>query len=83
VVKFFVVTYRRATHDLVRVELFDSGREALARRMAIEQTPEKTSDLEVVVLMARDREHLEQTHSRYFRRARQLFETTASRIALA
>jgi hypothetical protein len=67
----------------VDVEPFDSGREAVDRRMAIEQTDENTSDLEVVVLMASDREHLEQTHSRYFRRARQLFETTASRLAPA
>jgi hypothetical protein len=80
--RFFVLTYRRATHELVGVEPFDRGREALDRRMAIEQAPH-TSDLEVVVLMSRDREHLEQTHSRYFRRARQLLETTASRLALS
>ena len=82
-VKFFVVTYRRATRELVAVEPFDSGRDALDRRMAIEQIPEHTSNIEVVVLMARDREHLEQTHSRYFKRARQLFEVAASRVALA
>jgi hypothetical protein len=83
VVKFLVLTYQRATRELVAVEPFDSGREGLDHRMAIEQTPDHAGDVEVVVLMAKDREHLEQTHSRYFRRARQLFETTVSRLALA
>ena len=48
-VKFFVLTYQRATRELVAVEPFDSGHEALDHRMAIEQTPEHTSDVEVVV----------------------------------
>jgi hypothetical protein len=81
-VKFFVLTYRRATKKLVSVEEFDDGSEALDRRMAIERDTSHTDDTEVVLLLARDEKHLRQTHSRYFRTARQLFQA-ASEVALA
>jgi hypothetical protein len=81
-VKYFVLTYRRATGDLIDIKDFDDGRDALDLRMAIEQDSANTDDTEVVVLLARDRDHLQQTHSRYFRTARQLFQA-ASKLAIA
>ena len=50
--------------------------------LAVIGTAADTDDTEVVVLMARDLDHLRQTHSRYFRTARQLFQA-ASRLAIA
>jgi len=80
--KYFVLRYRGATGKLIDIYDFDDGKEALDFRMAIEQDTANTDDTEVVVLLAKDLDHLKQTHSRYFRTARQLFQA-ASKLAIA
>ena len=80
--KYFVLRYRRATGKLIDLKEFDDGHEALDFRMAIEQDTADADDTEVVVLLAKDLNHLRQTHSRYFRSARQLFQAV-SKLAIA
>jgi hypothetical protein len=69
----FLLVYRRSTGE--RLEFEDLGPDpakASERRASREKLHSGNSDIEVVVLSAKDRETLMATHSRYFRSVGQL-----------
>ena len=71
----FLVIYNRRT-GANTVQEFPEGcsREAIRQRFAAEREHRGDPDIEVVVLGSSSREELEQTHSRYFRSAREILE---------
>jgi hypothetical protein len=72
-VTHFLLVYRRSTGELLEcVDLGSDLAKALERRELDERSNRGNPDIEVVVLSARDRDALMQTHSRYFKSVRQL-----------
>lgn len=63
--KHFLIVFNRKTGERHITEYADS-REAIAQRLAEEQTNEN-SDVEIVVIGSPSLEDLKVTHSRYFR----------------
>jgi len=69
----FLLVYRRPTGELLELEELGSDRAAALRRRAeCERLQKDNPEVEVVVLNARSREALMQTHARYFKRMGQL-----------
>ena len=74
----FLIVYQRSTGSLIRdVEVFsDSERvEAFRRRAELEREHGAFSDVEVVVLGAKDQADLMRSHSRYFKTLTELAST--------
>lgn len=74
----FLIVYQRSSGSLIGdVEEFsdDSGVEALHRRAQLEREHGAFSDVEVVVLGARDKSDLIRSHSRYFKSLTELAST--------
>lgn len=68
-----MLVYRRSTGELLKFEELDSDRaDALKRRAEWERRQKDDPEVEVVVLSAKSREALMQTHGRYFKRVGQL-----------
>jgi hypothetical protein len=69
----FLLVYRRSTGDLLECkDLGSDWTQALEQRLWRERLNKDDSDIEVVVLSARDRQALVRTHSRYFKNVGQL-----------
>ena len=69
----FLIVYRRSTGELLEFEDLGSDRaRALKRRAECEQLRKEDPEIEVVVLSAKSREALIETHGRYFKRVGQL-----------
>jgi len=69
----FLLVYRRSTGELLKCEdLGPDPADALERRASHERLNRGDPDIEVVVLIATDRQALMQTHSRYFKDVGQL-----------
>lgn len=70
-VKYFLIVFDRENHRIVELEEFDDSVEAVRARFKRELSPQDRA-YEVVVLGAPSKEALENTHSRYFGRGREL-----------
>ncbi|TDP68788.1 hypothetical protein [Actinokineospora alba] len=65
--EYTLVVYNRAEGRLVKESTFARRSDAMAARFEAEQAnSDSTGNIEIVVLGARSREDLMQTHSRYF-----------------
>ncbi|MET9853268.1 hypothetical protein ABZY57_10025 [Streptomyces sp. NPDC006450] len=62
-----LVVYDRAAGTLVRELEFTHRKDALAERFRVEREHRNHQNIEVVVLTARSRSDLLETHARYFR----------------
>jgi hypothetical protein len=72
-VTHFLLVYKRSTGELLEcVDLGSDLPKALERRALDERRNRANPDIEIVVLSARDRDALMQTHSRYFKSVGQL-----------
>ena len=69
--KYFLIVFDRSGHRIVELEEFSDSREAVRARFEREKDPHSRG-YEVVVLGAKSREALENTHSRYFGTGREL-----------
>jgi hypothetical protein len=69
--KYFLLEFDKASHEIVRLREYDNSSEAVHIRFELElENP--GDDREIVVLGATSLEALENTHSRYFKDGQQL-----------
>jgi hypothetical protein len=80
----FLVAYDRRTQKLLReIEVFDDEHRADAKRRRLEveiRLPKEEQRYEVVLLEARSRAVLEETHARYFSDLRALVESAKDEL---
>jgi hypothetical protein len=79
----YLLIYNRRTGDIVDRAEFNGRSGALAARFKAEREHRGDADIEVVVLGAKSWAALSNTHSRYFRRVRQLADDALNRLAPA
>ena len=71
----YLIVFDRSKSAVLRCESFSIRKDALQARFDAEHDLGHNSDIEVVVLGANSPEALTRTHSRYFRRLSQLFDS--------
>jgi hypothetical protein len=79
--RHYLVIYNRRLGQIIRRAEFGTAVPALAARFAAEREFRSEPDIEIVVLGAASWDSLENTHSRYFKRVRELAEAALEREA--
>ncbi len=78
---YFLIEYSRPKDELISLREFGSYGLATAERLKRELELRGIPDIEIVILGAERKEDLQQTHSRYFRTARQLVDDLVGTVA--
>lgn len=71
----YLIVFDRSKSAMLRCEAFKTRNEAVQARFEVERDLGHNADVEVVVLGANSPEALKRTHSRYFRKLSQLFDS--------
>lgn len=79
--RHYLVIYDRAEGKIIRHHAFRRSDRAMEARFAAEREFAGRSEIEVVVLGAKSWASLPQTHSRYFKGARELAEAALTHVA--
>jgi hypothetical protein len=78
-VEYYLVVYDRSVGEIMRHDRFHASDPALAARFDAEREFRNEPDIEVVVLGADSWDALKVTHSRYFKRAREMARAALER----